>query len=171
HLIDQALVLFGFPEGVFADLSIERTGGKIYDAFQLHLYYPGHKAILKSSYLVREPGPRYKILGEQGSFYKWGLDPQEEMLKKGITPGGFGWGEETADIYGHLHTEQDGLVVKGRLQSLPGDYLAYYDNIYQAIRHDAPLAVPAKQGAEVIKVIAMAEQSAREGRIVPANDR
>ena len=68
----------------FRDLRIEREGGKIEDAFQLHLYYPGFKVILKSSYLVREAGPRYKVLGEQGSFYKWGLDPQEEALIQGL---------------------------------------------------------------------------------------
>ncbi len=166
HLIDQALVLFGFPERVFADLRIERAGGKIEDAFQIHLYYPGLKAIVKSSYLVREPGPRYKILGEKGSFYKWGLDPQEEALKQGKRPNVPQWGEETKENYGHIHTEQNGLVLKGRIKSLAGNYMDYYQNIYAAIREGEELAVSASQGRDVMRIIDMAERSAKEGRIV-----
>ncbi|MFK7923872.1 MAG: Gfo/Idh/MocA family oxidoreductase [Bacteroidia bacterium] len=168
HLIDQALVLFGFPERVFADLTIERAGGKIEDAFQLHLYYPGLKAILKSSYLVREAGPRYKVLGEQGSFYKWGLDPQEDALKQGIRPSVPQWGEEDEANYGHIHTEQNGLVIKGRIPSLAGNYMDYYQNIYEAIREGVPLAVSPEDGRDVMRVIDMAERSAQEGRIISA---
>jgi len=168
HLIDQALVLFGFPERVFADLRIEREGGKIVDAFQLHLYYPGLKAILKSSYLVREPGPRYKVLGEKGSYYKWGLDPQEDALKQGIKPDVPRWGEEDEANYGHIHTEQNGLVFKGRISSLAGNYMDYYQNIYEAIREGVPLAVPAEEGRDVMRVIDMAERSAKEGQIISA---
>ncbi len=40
HLIDQALLLFGRPEGVTADIRIERDGGLADDAFDLLLHYP-----------------------------------------------------------------------------------------------------------------------------------
>ncbi len=163
HLIDQALVLFGLPEKVFADLAIQRTGGKIHDYFSVMLYYPGHKVILKSSYLVREPGPRYQLWGEKGTFYKWGLDPQEDALKAGISPLGQDWGQEPKSEQGLLHTEMNGLPFRGRIESLPGNYLAYYDSIYAAIREGAELAVTAAQARNVMRVIEAALQSHASG--------
>ena len=39
HLIDQALVLFGWPKALFADLRKVRPGSKVIDYFHIHLYY------------------------------------------------------------------------------------------------------------------------------------
>ena len=36
HLIDQALVLFGMPERVFADIMMTRPGSKVDDYFEIH---------------------------------------------------------------------------------------------------------------------------------------
>ncbi|MGB3617015.1 MAG: Gfo/Idh/MocA family oxidoreductase, partial [Catalinimonas sp.] len=88
HLIDQALVLFGVPRAVEADLRAERPGSRIHDAFDLVLDY-GHgrpRVVLRASVLVREPAPRYTLHGTAGSFLKWGLDPQEARLKAGRWP-------------------------------------------------------------------------------------
>ncbi|MCK4700386.1 MAG: Gfo/Idh/MocA family oxidoreductase, partial [Bacteroidales bacterium] len=57
HLIDQALVLFGLPELVNANIRAFRDGGKVNDYFDIRLEYANFRVILKSSYLVREPGP------------------------------------------------------------------------------------------------------------------
>jgi len=88
HLIDQALVLFGFPQWVFADVRHARKDSKVDDAFDIRLGYPEVRVTLKASYLVREPGPKYILHGEQGSFHKYGMDIQEEELKKGRWPKG-----------------------------------------------------------------------------------
>ena len=37
HLIDQALVLFGFPQSVFADLKKVRKGSRVVDYFHIHM--------------------------------------------------------------------------------------------------------------------------------------
>ena len=41
--------------------------------------------ILKASVFVKEQGPRYSLHGTKGSFIKYGIDPQEEMLKEAIS--------------------------------------------------------------------------------------
>ena len=69
-MIDQALVLFGMPNTLFAKLSIQRTGGKAPDAYHLILGYETMQVVLKSSYLVRDQGPRYKLLGSQGTLHQ-----------------------------------------------------------------------------------------------------
>jgi len=161
HLIDQALILFGKPEYVLADIRIQRTGGKIDDAFTLWLGYPDIKVTLKASYLVREPGPRYLLHGTEGSFLKHGIDPQEEALKRGELPGGPDWGKEAREEWGRLNT-----VIgphKGPYETLPGNYLAYYENIYQALVGKAELEVTAAQANQVIRVIEAAIESNRSG--------
>jgi scyllo-inositol 2-dehydrogenase (NADP+) len=159
HLIDQALVLFGLPEAVFADIRALRTGAEVDDAITLLMRYPEIKVSLKISYLVREPGPRFSLHGTEGSFLKWGSDPQEEDLKSGKQPGIPGWGEEPEELWGILNTEINGTKFRAKYKTLPGNYLAYYDDIYNAIvNHEEP-SVTAEQGRDVIRVIEAAKES------------
>ena len=54
HLIDQALVLFGLPKSLWANVRIQRDGGKVEDAFEIVLYYKSDvapKVTLKEAYL------------------------------------------------------------------------------------------------------------------------
>jgi scyllo-inositol 2-dehydrogenase (NADP+) len=166
HLIDQILVLFGMPEKVFGEETVQRTGGKIDDYFYLRMYYPGMVAVATSSYLVREPGPRYQLLGEEGTFYKWGLDPQEEALKAGQIPGSENWGQEAEADWGLLHAGEGKSFFRGRVPSEPGNYLAYYENIHAAIREGAELAVTAEQARDVIRIIEALHKSDEKGILV-----
>src|ERR1700726_3138629 len=53
HLIDHALVLFGLPEAVTADVRLERTVAVVDDAFDVMLHYPaGMRAALRSTMLA-----------------------------------------------------------------------------------------------------------------------
>lgn len=166
HLIDQALVLFGMPQSVFADIRILRTGGKIDDSFDILLKYAEIKVLLKAGYLIREPGARFSLHGTLGSYIKHGLDPQEEALKNGIQPSTQGWGIEDKSSWGLLSTDMDGVHVKKKFVTLPGNYLAYYDNIYEAIRKGTPLEVPAQEGLDVIRVIEAAIESNKTGKVI-----
>lgn len=166
HLIDQALTLFGMPESLSATTGIQRRGGGSDDFYDIRMRYPELYVILKSSYLVREPGPRFILHGVNGSFIKHGIDPQEQALKDGHVPGSPGWGTEPEKDWGILHTQFNALHYKGKIETLPGNYLEFYDNIYSAIREKKPLAVTADQALTVIKVIESVLQSSREGRTV-----
>ncbi len=164
HMIDQALVLFGVPEAVSADIGTQREGSEIDDFYDIKLYYKQFNVILKSSYLVREPGPRYILHGTKGSFIKYGIDPQEEALKAGRKPGEEGWGVEVSADWGKLNTEIDGLPVIGNVTSVAGSYFVFYDNLYEAIREGKELAVKSEEAALVIQIIELAYQSSKEGR-------
>ena len=66
HLIDHALVLFGLPEAVTADVRIEREGALADDAFDITLHYPkGMRAVLRSSILAAAPRPRFVLLAHR----------------------------------------------------------------------------------------------------------
>ena len=167
HLIDQVLQLWGEPESVFADLFIIRDNSLVDDYMEVLLFYPGLRIRLKSSYLVREPLPTYSIFGHKGTFLKSRGDVQEKYLLAGQMPEGPGWGIEPESEQGLLHTEKDGVVIRGKVLSEKGDAGDYFRGIYSAIREGKPLPVTAAEGALVIRVIEKAYESLKEKRIVP----
>ncbi|KAB3531114.1 oxidoreductase [Alkaliphilus serpentinus] len=167
HLIDQALSLFGLPKDIFADIRIQRENAKVDDAFEIILNYEKLKVVLKSGMLVKEPLPRFVLLGDKGSFIKYGLDPQEDLLKKGEFPHGTPeWGAEDEDIWGTLNTEIHDIKIRGKVESEKGDYREYYRNIYKAINGLEDLKVKAQDGRNVIRIIELAMESSSSKRTV-----
>jgi predicted dehydrogenase len=171
HLIDQALVLFGWPRSLFADLRIQRVGGKVVDDFEVILDYGDLKVSLGASYLAREPGARFSLHGTEGSFVKYGTDPQEAMLKAGRSPLEEGWGLEPEEAWGLLHTGLEDLVFRGKLQTLRGYYPGYYDNIWAAIRQGAGLIVKPGEAKDAIRIIEAALQSQAQKRVIELGER
>ena len=166
HMVDQALVLFGMPHTVTAYLDIVRDGGKVVDYYDIRLRYDNLTVILKSSYLTREPGPRYTLHGTLGSFLKWGIDTQEEALKKGCWPNEAGWGSEPSSAWGTINTESGGLHIKGVVETLSGNYNAYYNNIYDAIVNGKDLFVKPEQSRDGIKVLEVCLKSHKEQKAI-----
>ena len=166
HMIDQAVALFGMPDAVWADIDNMRTGSEIDDYYHIRLIYPEIKVTLKASYLVREEGARYTLHGVDGSFLKYGLDPQEEMLKQGGNPSMPDWGKEPENQWGILNTEINGLHIRGKVETTPGNYAAYYDNIYDVIRNGAGLEVTPEQSLNVIRLVEAALESSRNRQVV-----
>ncbi|MDF3980854.1 oxidoreductase [Luteibacter sp. PPL554] len=163
HLIDQALVLFGMPLAVTADLTRQRAVARADDYMHLVLDYGRRRAVLHAAMLVRDPGPRYLVHGDGGSFVKYGIDGQEAALREGRRTGGRGWGEDDPARFGRF-TDIDGSV--SIIDTLPGRYTAYYDGVAAAIRDDAPVPVDPREARDVIRVIEAAQVSARERRTV-----
>lgn len=166
HLIDQALTIFGMPKSVFGDIRIIRKDSVVDDYFELLLYYDQLRVRLKSSYLVRETLPAYVLHGRKGSFIKSKSDIQEALLMKGVLPDTPDWGAEAPNEWGLLHTEKDGKTVKEYLPGGNGNYLDYYQGIYEALRKGKPNPVTAEEGLNVVRVIEAAFKSSEEGRII-----
>src|SRR5581483_712885 len=55
HLLDQALILFGTPQAITADIRVERKGGQVDDAFDVLLHYPRMRALLRASMIALAP--------------------------------------------------------------------------------------------------------------------
>jgi predicted dehydrogenase len=167
HLIDQIQVLFGLPEAITADLRMQRKGGKAVDNFEVILHYPGIKASIKGGMLVREPLPRFILLGNEGSFVKYGLDVQEEALKAGFNSlTKANWGIEPPELWGTLNTDIDGQHFVGKIESEKGDYAAYYRNVYHTILGKEDLIVTPLQARNTVRIIELAMQSQQEKRTV-----
>ncbi len=153
HVIDQAFYLFGVPNGFDGHVQSQRSGSKIDDAFDIRLYYDKLTITLKSSMLVREPTPRYLLHGTQGSFVKYGVDPQEDMLKAGMTPDMKGFGEDMPKFYGTLNTEISGLEFQGKIKTLKGDFGELFQNVYEAIVEGKELIVKPELVVEQIRIM------------------
>jgi len=166
HMIDQAFVLFGKPAAVTAHLRIVRTGGLVSDYYDIRLQYKNFAAILKCSYLVKDPGPRYIIHGEFGTFQKYGIDSQEELMKAGNLPKGKDWGREDPDFWGTIVYEENGEEVEELMESIPGNYNIFYENVFEAIRNNAELLVKPEEALEVLKILEACLQSNRENRTI-----
>ena len=169
HLIDQALVLFGFPKTIYADIRMQRPHAKIDDYFDLRLDYGFTKIILKSGMLVREPGPKYMIHGTNGSFIKYGEEPQEALLKAGALPDAPHWGEEPEEQWGLLHSEINGTIRKEKYPSLPGSFGMYYRHLYDTLTSNAPLREKAEHGYNGIRMIELAIESNKKKCTIPCD--
>lgn len=160
HMIDQALTLFGLPAAVTADVRLQRECAKTADNFEVILHYEKLKVTLKVGMLVKIPLPRFVVLGENGSFVKYGLDIQEDDLAAGLTPlTKANWGLEAKTQYGRISAIVNGIDFDGIVESEPGDYRDYYRNIHKVITQGATLAVAPQQAANVIKIIEQAVKS------------
>ena len=167
HLIDQALVLFGRPRAVTADVRRQRAFAKADDNFELLLDYDGLKVTLGAGMLVREPRPRFRLHGTEGSFVKHGMDPQEEALKRGLSPSSPDWGVEPPERWGALDARVGGLRVRGRVETLAGGYQSFYQNVADASEGRAELAVKAEEALVTARVIEAALSSSEQRRTVP----
>jgi len=166
HMIDQALVLFGMPFSVTSHLDILRDNGTVPDYYDIRLQYNKFAAILKCSYLVRHSGPRYTINGTSGSFQKWGIDPQEEALKNHHTPDETNWGKEAESEWGILDTEINGIHINGKIETVPGNYNLYYENLYNVLTKGEKLLVEPEQSRDGLIIMDACIKSNKEKRTI-----
>ncbi len=167
HLIDQALVLFGTPESIWAMAFCQRRTSEVDDAFDVHMEYPHLRATLRARSIAYAPGPHLLIHGTEGSFIKYGMDPQEEILRSQNCPDGLDWGEnwgvESEDRWGTL--SRVGSEIR-KVKTDRGDYRGYYANVRDAIEKGSALDVTPEQALRTERAILLAHKSSREGRRV-----
>jgi scyllo-inositol 2-dehydrogenase (NADP+) len=154
HMIDQALLLFGRPEAVSADLASQRAAAAVDDYFELALHYGARRVLISAATLVAAPRPRFALHGTGGSFVKYGVDPQEQALKDGAIPGD--------DLQHGTLTLPDGT--SAAVPTVRGDYRLFYEGVAAAILAGAPPPVDPAEARAGLELIALARQSAREGR-------
>ena len=139
---------------------------KIDDAFDILLGYPFLKVSLKSTLLASEPSPRYIIHGRNGSFVKYGIDPQEDDMVAGISPLSEKWGTDDARNWGILNTRLKGLHFQGKVATLPGNYRRFYENVHAVIRKAEPMAITPQSAQITTELIQSAVASHQSGRTI-----
>lgn len=169
HVIDQALHLYGKPEGVFAKISNTRATTEVDDYFKILLFYPNHTVTVRGGYFFKEQTPAFIVHGKKGSLLKSRADVQESQLQGGMKPNDERYGIEPSTAAGVLHYEKDGAEVKQLIEAPTGDYKQYYAGIYEALISDTRPPVTAEEGLQVMQVIESAFQSNEEQRVISLN--
>jgi len=171
HLIDGALVLFGEPQTVYGAALHQRNVSSIDDAFDVIMQYPSLRVTLRARIIAYAPGPHLLLHGTEGSFIKFHMDPQEEILRGPNCPDGLDWGEdwglEPADRWGTLTRVNE---KPRQIETERGDYRGFYANVRDAIEKKAPLDVPPEQFLRTQRAILLAHKSSREKRVVNWNE-
>lgn len=162
HLIDQALQVFGKPQSVSAEVWMSRPNSQIEDFFTIRLGYPGKQVTLRSSLVVHQNQLRFSIHGTAGSFIKSGLDVQEEELRQNLLPNTPQWGYEPTDRWGTLTSSGESEQV----ESLPGNYSAFYTGVYESIVNGAKPVVKPHEIQQIARAITLARKSSNEGRTI-----
>lgn len=167
HLIDGALVLFGEPESISATALCQRETSTIDDAFDVFMQYPRLRVSLRARIIAYAPGHHLLIHGTEGSFIKYGIDPQEEILRSPNCPDGLdwgpNWGEEPEERWGTLTRVNE---TPRKIKTERGDYRGFYANVRDAIENRAALDVTPEQALRTMRGLLLAHKSSREGRVV-----
>ncbi|WP_067467532.1 Gfo/Idh/MocA family oxidoreductase [Actinomadura macra] len=163
HLIDQAITLFGRPERVYAEVDTRRRGAAAPDdAFVALTHRGGIRSHLWMSAAAAQLGPRFRVLGNRGSYTVSGMDVQEEALRAGSTPRDPGYGAAPAPSYGLLGTPGEERVEPTE----PGAYQDFYAAVAHTLRTGATPPVTLADAITGLEVIEAALRSARDRTVV-----
>ena len=110
--VDQAICLFGLPDSLTARCLTLRKNSNTTDYFHVLLHYKALEVVLHASSFSAGPNRRFQMEGTNGSFVKYGFDPQEEQLKKGIVPSEAIFGLENSNQFGTLYMESNNTQIE-----------------------------------------------------------
>src|SRR5580693_4149542 len=168
HVIDHAIVLFGLPEAITADVRIERQGGLADDAFDIMFHYPeSMRAVLSSNILAASQRPRFLLFGTKGAFLKQTFDPQEMNLRRGQIPKDAPWGSEPEENWGLLTLSDGTNTTQRRIPSATGDYRDYYANVRDVLLGEAEPAVTLPHALNVMRALELSRESDARHCTVP----
>jgi predicted dehydrogenase len=136
------------------------------DYFELLFFYTELRVRLKATCIAKESGYGYILHGMKGSFLQKRSDMQETALQEGIVPTIDSWAPGPASPDGILHTTIDGATIRESTTSMPGNYMDYYKEVYEALIGTAPNPVTTEQAVLNTMIIEAALQSASSGKII-----
>lgn len=167
HLVDQALLLFGKPASIGAEILRERDGEGANDSFNIRFhYFTGESLTLSANTLSSLPRSRFHLRGDKGNFKKFGVDPQEDALGKITRIDSPDWGKEAPEHWGTLSIGADGTALARPLESIPGDYRLFYAGVRDAILGKGPAPVAAIDAWRTARVLEYALEASKASRDV-----
>ncbi|MCQ4141242.1 Gfo/Idh/MocA family oxidoreductase [Chryseobacterium sp. EO14] len=169
HLVDQAVQYFGFPEKLFADVFSMKGKEFANDFFEIILFYPNDLRVrLKSSVFTKEAHFAYAVHGEKGSFLQERTDNQENELVAGAVPEyGEEWTKPLTETDGILNYLNENKETERILTSSePGNYMNYYQQIYEFIVFGYALPSPAEEIIKNMKIIDAAAESYKQEKMI-----
>jgi predicted dehydrogenase len=172
HLLDGALVLFGEPQSIDCAALCQRESSTIDDAFDVIMQYPRVRVTLRARIIAYAPSHHLLLHGTKGSFIKFGMDPQEAILRSEHCPDGLDWGKnwglEAKEHWGTLTRVGE---APRKVETERGDYRGFYANVRDAILKKAALDVAPEQFLRTQRALLLAHKSNKEKRVVNWNEK
>src|SRR3954447_9896476 len=166
HLVDQALVLLGPVEAVYAEWRIN-PHGQDDDVFVALTHENGARSHLWGSWSQGAPGNRFRVSGTEGAYVVGGpMDGQEAALLAGRTPATERWGAEPEERWGRLSRGGDGEVVP----TVDGAWDTFYPAFSAAVPGEGEGAGRRRHAVATATVLDAARRSATEGAVVELRD-
>jgi predicted dehydrogenase len=168
HLVDQAVLLFGPVERVYAETHL--VASELEDEVLIMLQHGGGmRSLLAASVRQRAPRSRFRITGVDGTFvHDEPSDAQFLSLMNGRTPRteGTEWGIEPEAGWGRIHRD-------GALETIPsqrGRWDLFYEQFARAVSGDGPVPVDPWDAVRTTAVLDVARRSATERRVVEVRE-
>jgi len=159
HLLDQLLLLVDSPvDRVLCDMYYEQSNIDVDTAARCRIgFLNGVQCLVETGWTSPLPRLRWSVQGTRGTFRKFGVDPQVLGIREGRVDPGLPLPEGE-----HPETcvEQNGRSVRERVETVPGNWPAYYENIAAHLRRNVDLAVTPGQARRVMRLIDAAFESA-----------
>src|SRR5436190_7278264 len=158
HLVDQALVLFGPVERVYAEVGSRRAGAEVDDdAFIALTHASGVRSHLFMSAVAPLHGPRFAVSGLAAGLATDGPDVQEGQLRSGMTP--------DEDAYG-VSDREGRLVDSAGARPVPierGEYPAFYRSVVDWLAGNRPPPVDPADAVAGLRILDTARRVAGDG--------
>jgi predicted dehydrogenase len=161
HLVDQALVLLGPVDSVYAELRRRETGLDD-DVFVALPHRGGARSHLWGSWSQAAAGPRYRVTGTDASCVVVDGDGQEEALVAGRTPAEGEWGTEPDGFRARLHRAD----ADEPLRPERGRWDTFYPAFAAAVRGEGAVPVDARDAVATATVLDAALASTTSGQVV-----
>lgn len=174
--MDQTISLFGKPDEVWGRFLCQRgQGNQVVDSITAILSYQRRLDVIIRIGAVscEKKQLRYWIRGTEGSFKKWGLDPQEDQLKAGTDDVKENiwkredFGIENPENVGLLCTaDEDGNIKEEIYETVkPETYKGFYIGLVEAMESGKAEDIPVKaeEASLVLKIIEGLRKSVSEG--------
>jgi scyllo-inositol 2-dehydrogenase (NADP+) len=124
--------------------------------------------VMSSTTLAPVARSHFQVRGTRGEYIKQGLDPQEVLLRAGKPMGGESWGLEKPEEWGILSViEGDQTILPRKIETLRGDYRAFYENVRDAMLGKAKPLVTLEEALRVMYALDLSEKSSAERKILP----
>jgi len=157
HIFDQALQFSGAgtAEGVevWADWQYRYPEVDVESEVVAHLRFPsGLRYTIHISVQQRVDRWERRVVGSKGTLVFYGLDPQEGFVRtdeRRVVAGT----PEARFAQDHVELKTDDAAAAEHFTIVPGNWLAYYQNIADVLLRGAELIVKPEQAVEAIKLI------------------
>jgi scyllo-inositol 2-dehydrogenase (NADP+) len=161
HLVDQAVILFPQPiETVYCRMHHDFPNADVEsEALIIITFAGGATAVCDLSSLTAFSKPRFLAHGDQATFEKYGLDPQEAAMKAGDI-------DSAIEAPGNSGKLRNRAGVEHLVTTLPGRWRNYYENIADVLLNGAAPLVKLPEVRRAICVLDAARRSAETGTTI-----